>query len=92
MCGGDRAIARGSLAYPHAILPRAPRHNIPIALRLASPLPSIYRCVVDTKRAEQFAVNPWRSPQGLATLISRMRWRISAGILGRPRRRDLQRQ
>ena len=39
----------------HAILPRAPRHNIASALRLASLLPSIYRCVVDTKRAQQAA-------------------------------------
>src|SRR5215472_18231178 len=35
---------------------------------------------VDPK-LEEFAVNPRRSHKGLATLISRIRWRVSAGIL-----------
>src|SRR5215472_3395296 len=32
---------------------------------------------VSESKLEEFAVNPRRSPQGLATLISRIRWRMS---------------
>src|SRR5712692_10034608 len=38
---------------------------------------------IDAK-LEQFAVDPWRSPKWVATLMSRMRWRMSAGVFGRP--------